>query len=162
MVGKLQREIGKQQPFDALEQEVFLNLVRTLAHLSHPFDQLFREHRLTASQYNVLRILRGHGGPLSCQEIIGEMIDPDPDLTRLLDRLESSGWVKRERSSSDRRVVRSSITEEGLAQLANLDDPVLALHRQQLAHLKPAEMKQLITLLERVRAGVGQQRRPKR
>src|SRR5690606_36958469 len=113
----LQREIGKKRPFDLPEQEAILNLWRTADHLEHRFDALFRAHGLSGRQYNVLRILRGHGEPLPSQRIGQEMLTRVPDITRLVDRLEKAGFVTRQRTQKDRRMVLVSITRKGLALL---------------------------------------------
>jgi DNA-binding MarR family transcriptional regulator len=135
-----------------LEQEVSLNLLRTQDHLAQQFQTLFQAHGLTGPQYNVLRILRGHGGAgVPCHEIGGQMVARTPDVTRLVDRLESAGLAGRARTSADRRVVLVRITPAGLELLARLDQPVLDLHRRTLAHLAPEELRELNRLLVKVR-----------
>jgi DNA-binding MarR family transcriptional regulator len=148
----LQEEIGKKNPFDSLEEETTLNLFRTMDHLQQDFYRLFQEHGLSGPQYNVLRILRGHGGDaLSCCEIAAEMIHRMPDITRLVDRLEEAGWVERSRDREDRRVVRVKITAEGLALLNRLDRPIRDLHQRGLSHLSREELAELNRLLVKVR-----------
>jgi DNA-binding MarR family transcriptional regulator len=158
-MSRLQHEIGKRAPFDSPEQEAYLNLLRTSAALTAPFDRLFREHGLSEPTYNILRILRGHGATetgIPCQTIGDQLVSRLPDVTRLLDRLETAGLVKRSRSTRDRRVVLVSITRRGLALLAELDRPTNDLHRKQLAHLTRAELAQLNRLLDRARRPEGQ------
>ncbi len=148
----LQQEIKKRQPFESPEQEVCLNLVRTGDLLQLDFTRLFREHGLSPPLYNVLRILRGAGGEgLPCLEIGSRMIGSVPDITRLIDRLETSGQVERARSTDDRRVVLVRITPVGLKLLARLDKPVLDLHQRQLGHLTRKELSQLNRLLLKAR-----------
>lgn len=148
----LQEEIGKKNPFDLLEEETTLNLFRTMDHLQQDFYRLFQEHGLSGPQYNMLRILRGHGGDgLSCCEIAAEMIHRMPDITRLVDRLEEAGWVERSRDRQDRRVVRVKITAEGLALLNRLDRPVRDLHKSHLSHLSRDELAELNRLLVKAR-----------
>jgi DNA-binding MarR family transcriptional regulator len=148
----LQKEIGKKKTFESLEQETALNLLRTMDHLQQDFGRLFQEHGLSGPQYNVLRILRGHGGDgLSCCEIGAEMITRMSDITRLVDRLEESGWVERSRDREDRRVVRVKITAEGLALLNRLDRPVEDLHKRQFGHFSRAELAELNRLLVKAR-----------
>ena len=91
----LQDEIKKRNPFDSPEQEVALNLARTADRHHGEFARLFKGHGITGAQYNVLRILRGAGEALPCQEISGRMIAQLPDITRLVDRLEDAGLVER-------------------------------------------------------------------
>lgn len=148
----LQQEIGKKRPFEQPEEEAGLNLVRTVDFVRLPFDRLFAEHGLSDPQYNVLRILRGHGGEgLPCTEIGTQMLTRMPDITRLVDRLEQAGLVERRRTPTDRRVVMVRITHQGLEILARLDEPVNALHRQTLGHLTRAELTELNRLLVKVR-----------
>lgn len=149
--GGLGEEIKKRGPFDAPEQEVALNLARTCDRQTSAFARLFKSHGISGAQYNVLRILRGAGEPLPCQEIAGRMITQLPDITRLVDRLEEAGLVERSRTPEDRRLVLTKITEAGLRLLAGLDEPVVQLHRAQLGHLTPDELTELNRLLVKAR-----------
>jgi DNA-binding MarR family transcriptional regulator len=152
----LQEEIRKKNPFDCLEVEASLNLLRTVDFLHHSMHQLFHEHDVSPPQYNVLRILRGHGGlGLPCCEISAQMITRMPDITRLVDRLEEAGLVARTRCSDDRRVVRVSITDAGLKLLARLDRPTVEMHRRILGHLTAAELTELNRLLVKIRRPDG-------
>lgn len=153
MAGRLQSELKKKQPFDVVEEELFLNIMRSAEHLSRAFMCIFKAAGLTNSQYNVLRILRGHRDTgIPCHEIAEQMVSFDPDLTRLLDRLERAGMVKRDRSTTDRRVVIAQITPAGLQLLGTLDEPIRDMHRNQLKHLSSAKMRTLIDLLEEIRS----------
>jgi MarR family transcriptional regulator, 2-MHQ and catechol-resistance regulon repressor len=151
--GRLQHEVKKKHPFQSLEQEVCLNLMRTNDQMHIRFARLFREHGLTPSQYNVLRILRGEGKPLECMEIAGRTVTVVPGITGLIDRLEVAGLVARERSDKDRRKVYVAITEKALDLLADLDVPVMDLHQRLVGNLSRAEIDQLNRLLEKARAG---------
>lgn len=121
-----------------LDQELFVVVQRATDQLLHDTQAVLRPSGLSAQQYNVLRILRGAKGPLNCTEIANRMINRDPDMTRLLDRLESKGWIERSRDGEDRRAVLASITKTGLSLLAELDEPVLESHRRQFASLDQA------------------------
>jgi len=135
-----------------LEAQVFVNLLRTADALARGTEALLKPAGLSSTQYNVLRILRGAGAEgLACSEIGCRMISRDPDITRLLDRMESRGLIARARGTEDRRVVKTRITPEGLRILEKLDAPVQELHRRQLHHLPEKELRQLSRLLERVR-----------
>jgi DNA-binding MarR family transcriptional regulator len=139
--------------FDSLEQEVFLNLWRTYDRLRALEDELFGQHDLTPQQYNALRLLRGaHPDTLPTLALAARLVSRAPDITRLLDKLERRGLVRRDRLAENRRVVRVGITEAGLALLAELDAPVCACHARQLGHLSPAELKTLVHLLRAARA----------
>lgn len=151
---KLQDELKKKRPFDSLEQEAILNILRTNDQFQNRFGRLFREFELTASQYNVLRILRGEGNPMPCQEIADRMIQVVPAMTGLLDRLEAQGHIRRERCAEDRRVVFVELTDQAKKLLLRMDAPVNELHKQLMGHLTPTEMKQLSRLLEKSRLSV--------
>jgi DNA-binding MarR family transcriptional regulator len=114
---------------------------------------LFRSQGLTGAQYNVLRILRGAGPDgLPCRGIGDLMISHDPDMTRLLDRMEKRRLIVRKRQTDDRRVVKTRITREGLEILKTLDQPVRELHKRQFQHMTAARLKDLAQLLEEARA----------
>jgi DNA-binding MarR family transcriptional regulator len=139
-------------PQTHLEEQVFVNLFRTADALARGAEALLKPTGLSATQYNVLRILRGAGQQgLACREVGCRMISRDPDITRLMDRMESRGWIARARGEEDRRVVKTRITAEGLRVLGELDAPVQELHRRQLHHLPAKELRQLSGLLERAR-----------
>jgi DNA-binding MarR family transcriptional regulator len=136
------------------EEVAFLDLVRTCDLLSRRPALLLKDEDLSATQYNVLRILRGAPDGLPCGEIASRMITRDPDVTRLLDRLEKRGLISRWRETKDRRVVMVKITAEGLKLLARLDQPVQEMHRRQLGHLGKDRLRELAGLLQAVRAKV--------
>jgi len=116
-------------------------------------EQVIKTAGLTAAQYNVLRILRGAGrAGLACREIGERMISRDPDITRLLDRMEKRNLITRERQSDDRRVVKTYVTPEGLEVLKTLDRPVSALHKRQFQGIAPAKLKVLAAMLEEIRS----------
>src|SRR3954471_16827252 len=154
--GRLQQELKKRRPFDSPQEEATLNIARPADRFGIRFARLFREYGLTPSQYNVLRILRGEGKPLPILEVAGRMIAAVPGITGLIDRLEGMGLVTRERSTEDRRVVFVAITTKGLDLLERLDEPVAALHERLVGHLTPAELRELVRLLEKARQCPGE------
>lgn len=131
-----------------------MELMRTADLLSRGLVQLMKSEDISSTQYNVLRILRGSPEGLPCGEIGARMITRDPDITRLLDRLEKRNLITRWRDASDRRTVLSKITREGLSLLERMDEPVQDIHRHQLGHLKPEQLSQLAALLGVAREGV--------
>jgi DNA-binding MarR family transcriptional regulator len=138
--------------FDSLEQEVFLNLWRTYDRLRALEEDLFGRYDLTPQQYNALRLLRAaHRGGLPTLALAARLVSRAPDITRLLDRLEERGLVTRDRHAANRRVVRVSITEKGLALLRELAGPLRACHSRQLGHLSPAHLRHLARLLRQAR-----------
>ena len=137
------------------EEAAFLDLQRTCDLLSRGPAQILKTEDLSATQYNVLRILRGSLDGLPCGEIANRMITRDPDITRLLDRLEKRGLISRWRETKDRRVVMARITPSGLKLLSRLDDPVEDAHRKQLGHVGKDRLRALAELLAAARAGLS-------
>jgi DNA-binding MarR family transcriptional regulator len=137
------------------EEAAFLDLLRTTDMLSRGPARVLKTAGLSATQYNVLRILRGAPEGLACGEIASRMITRDPDVTRLLDRLEKRGLISRSRQTKDRRTVMARITPEGLKLLRRLDGPVEAAHRKQLGHLGRRRLQALRELLRVARRQGG-------
>src|SRR5579859_486208 len=136
-----------------LEDQIFVALLKAADSLGSEADQLMKANGLTSAQYNVLRILRGAGPEgLPCNAIGERMISRDPDMTRLLDRMEKRALISRERQKEDRRVVKARITEEGLKLLKKMDAPIRELHKGQFAHMTSARLKTLMKLLVEVAA----------
>jgi len=133
------------------EETTFLELLRTTDQLSRNLVPILKAEDLSSTQYNVLRILRGSPEGLPCGEIGNRMITRDPDITRLLDRMEKRGLISRCRETKDRRMVMARITTEGLKLLARLDEPVEQGHREQLGHLGRERLKTLCELLREAR-----------
>lgn len=152
MCPKLKTEIKSSGAFASVEEEVSLNILRTAALLEHAVAERLKPHGLTATQYNVLRILRGAGDEGLCRNEVGErMLKPVPDVTRLLDRMEDAGLVVRRRDGDDRRFVTARITRSGLAKLASLDEPVTRMHEKLLGHMGKQDLSRLAKLLEESR-----------
>lgn len=149
----LHAELKSARPFDLIEEEALLSIARTAALVEHGFGQMLKPHGLTATQYNVLRILRGAGPAGLCRNEIGaRLLRPVPDVTRLLDRMTDLHLVGRQRSDADRRLVRTHITPKGMNLLAALDEPIRDRHRRRLAHIPPERLRLLVELLAEVRA----------
>jgi len=156
----LQAELKQKIPFASREAEAYLSLLRTTDALQTQVEAQLKEFGLTGTQYNALRILRGAGPEgLACREIGERMITRDPDITRLLDRLEDRGFVQRTRAKHDRRVIYGKITAAGLKLLREMDVPLEKFGREMLRHVGQEKLKQLIELLELVRAGKAFHRR---
>lgn len=155
MTSRLRDEIKQKRPFESPEQRAYLNVQRTASLLGRGISEVLRGSGLTRTQYNVLRILRGADGPLTCSEVGERMIARDPDVTRLLDRLEEKELVRRQRSAEDRRMVVSEITERGHELVDDLDEPVARVHEEQLGHLSDEELRTLSALLEEAREGAA-------
>ena len=150
----LQNELKKRDPFDSVEQEATLAMMRTSDLLENRLARLLREHDLTLTQYNVLRILRGEGKSLPCLEVANRMIQVAPAITRVVDQLLALKLITKTQSSLDRRVFEIELTPTAIRLLKVLDQPILDLHASLLASVSKADLKTLIRVLETVRAGI--------
>jgi DNA-binding MarR family transcriptional regulator len=152
VVSDLKTELKQRRPFRSLGHEAHLSILRTAAELEHAFESALKPHAITATQYNVLRILRGAGpGGLCRNEIGARMVRRVPDVTRLLDRMEDVKLIARERGGDDRRFVTTRITAAGLKVLAALDPVADEFADTRLGHLGDARLRTLVDLLARVR-----------
>lgn len=154
MTQSLQEELKQSVPFASPEIEAYVSLMRTLGLLAQPVNDLFKDHGLTQTLYNLMRIIRG--GPeegVPCSIISERLVTRVPDVTRLVDRAVEAGLVVRNRPETDRRVVLLTLTDQGRALLAALQAPLEQLHQRQMGVLSRAELDTLITLLARLRAG---------
>ncbi len=142
---------GKSRADHAIEEEVFIRLQRAADALLQGVEELLKPSGLSATQYNALRILRGAGPRgLACRDIGERLITRDPDVTRLLDRLETRGWVSRNRERKDRRVITTRITSVGLKLLQSLDEPIVKLHEERLRGVGKKRLRALQALLDSV------------
>jgi DNA-binding MarR family transcriptional regulator len=136
-----------------MPDRAFIALQKAADKLAQQAEQLVKANGLTGAQYNVLRILRGaEPDGLACSTISERMISHDPDMTRLLDRMEKRDLITRQRQTDDRRVVKTRITGGGLELLKQLDHPIRELHKKQFAHMGNARVKELADLLEEIGA----------
>lgn len=140
------------KPFRSVEEEAILSIARTAAVVEHAGAEALKPFDLTITQYNVLRILRGAAGEGLCRNEVGErLVTKVPDVTRLLDRMESAGLIVRQRGGEDRRFVSTRITEKGLKLLEKIDRELPAMHGRQLGHVSQKRLRELISILEEVR-----------
>ncbi len=139
-----------QQKFRNEYQKAGINIIFTFNWLSEKMRSLFEEHGLTSQQFNILRILRGAGQPLSTLQIRQRMLDKMSDTSRIVDRLILKGLVKKTICKTDKRLVDVSITDKGKKMLAKLDE-----HQEEMdklvGNLNEAEAKQLNDLLDKIR-----------
>jgi DNA-binding MarR family transcriptional regulator len=148
----LQEELGESQPFEIAEQEVYLNLVRTHAALSDEVAALFKQHQISQPLYNVLKVVARVGEiGMPSQSISQYMVARDPDITRLVDRLQKDCLLERERDRQDRRVVIVRVTQAGLDLIQLLDPSIWKLHQSQIGHLSPQKLELLNELLVEAR-----------
>ena len=149
---RIREEIKQTKPFASLEEEVVVEVQRTCQVVVRWGVEALKPSGLTPPQYNVLRILRGsRPKPLSATEICSRMVTHDPDLTRLLDRLETAGMVRKERDVVDRRVVNVHITKLGESTVQRATDRLQAKLEESLRGVGRARLEQLADLLEVVR-----------
>jgi DNA-binding MarR family transcriptional regulator len=145
----------KQTQFENLDQEVALNIFVTSYFLRSKHDEVMGKYGLTMPQYNVLRILKGvyPDGYPRC-EIITRMIEPAPDVTRIIDRLLKDKLVERFNSKEDKRLSMTRITDKGITLLEKSNPEVQALGSYISSTLKNSEKKDLSDLLEKVYGSV--------
>ena len=144
-----------RRPFGSPEEDTFIAVQRTADALARNVEKVLRSADISPTQYNVLRILRGAPEGLQCSEIGKRMTTRDPDITRLLDRLEKRALIARHRDTKDRRMVLTCITAAGLKCLSDLDGPVNDVHKAQLGHLGNERLKSLKELLETARMNLA-------
>jgi MarR family transcriptional regulator, organic hydroperoxide resistance regulator len=150
-----EHEVSPSQ-LPTLQQQGLITLLRTADAVRRHFERVLEPFDLTVQQYNVLRILRGASPQaLPTMEIAARMIEQAPGITRLLDRLDEKGFVRRVRCEEDRRQVLCSISDGGLGVLQQLDSPIRAADAHVMAALDEAELVQLIGMLERTREHLG-------
>jgi DNA-binding MarR family transcriptional regulator len=148
----IREEIKQTRPFRLTEEEVYLNIIRTAEALQFREAEFLKQFEITPAQYNVLRILKGAGpAGLMCKEIGSRMVTRDPDVTKLLDRLEARGLLKRVRQSDDRRVITACLTDEGKQLLKEVTTPLEKHLSRILGHLGEGKLKSLSRLLEEAR-----------
>lgn len=156
MANRSLEEIKQTVPFASQPQEAALNIMRTADLLERGLDQVVRRHGTTSAQYNVLRILRGAGARgLHCSAVAERMITAEPDITRLLVRMEGLGLLVRRRDSRDRRMVTAIATKRGLQLLDHVEIPLRELQARQFALLSAAEIGGLIAVLEKTRESIA-------
>ena len=132
---------------------MYLGILRTASELSYTVDQFFRPFGITSSQYNVLRILRGAGTDGLCRNEISErMVTATSDMSRLLDRMEKAGWVKRERAEDDRRQVSTYITKSGMDLLVRLETPTRDFVTRLFAGIAISDLKTVLKINDQIRA----------
>jgi len=154
MRSRLQVEIKQTKPFPSRSAEALLSVQRTAALIEHRLNEALRPHALTATQYNVLRILRGAGANGLCgREVAERMMSRVPDVSRLLERMEDMALISRERDSADRRHVTARITARGLAILDQVAPALEGVERARVARLGAERLQDLIDGLAAFREG---------
>ncbi len=153
MTPTLRDEIKQRKPFKSIYEEAALNILRTSALLGADFEQMFKPYGITATQYNVLRILRGADEKGLCRnDVRDRLLTRMPDATRLLDRMEKAGLISRSREQEDRRLVATRLTKKGRGLVDELDPVVARQHKARLGHLSAKQLSTLTTLLTLARS----------
>jgi DNA-binding MarR family transcriptional regulator len=149
----LHDEVPHKKPSKSLDEEALVSIARTAALFREYIERLLAPHGLSMTQYNVLRILRGAGPKGLCRNEIGQrLISRMPDVSRLLDRMEQAGLVRRVRGTEDRRLVNTRLTEQGRTLVNDLDPIVAKSQSERLAHMTQDQLRTLIDLLSLVRS----------
>ncbi len=151
-MGKLADELKMSRAFALVEEEATLAILHTADLLQQRASALLKPFDVTPAQYNVLRILHGSPKGLGCGAIAERLVTNDPDVTRLLDRMEARTWLERKRSEQDRRVVMTCLTVQGRRLLERVNPVIAEYNRQQYLDWDEKQLRQLIDLLEKVRS----------
>ena len=151
----LRQQLKKKGPFDSIEQEAMLSILRTSDLLENRLARLLRQYDLTPSQYNAMRIMRGEGEPMPCLEVAERMIQVAPAITRVVDQLVGRGLIDKQQSNQDRRVFLVELTAAGRRLLKKLDEPIKLLHQSLLGHVSKPDLKTLNGILEKARRGIA-------
>ncbi len=151
MTRHLRDQIRQSKPFESLSTEVYLEILKTSQTAGRWVVEALKPSSLTPAQFNVLRILRGSPDGLTCSQISERMINPDPDVTRLLDRLAAAGLVEKQRNDRDRRVVDVVITKTGLKATEQASNAVRSRLESEMKTLSATQLNTLADLLELVR-----------
>lgn len=151
----LREELKKKGPFESLEQEAMLGILRTSDLLENRLARLLRTFGLTPSQYNAMRIMRGEKVPMPCLEVADRMIQVSPAITRVVDQLLNRGLIHKQQSNQDRRVFLVGLTDEGLTLLDKLDEPIQSLHRELLGHVPAEDLHSLNRILQIARERIS-------
>jgi len=146
----LRDAIRQTRPFESLQLEAILTLAWAHDRLSHQVNQPLCEFGLSRAQYNVLRILRGSPEGLQTYQVVERLVTRAPNITRLVDKLETKGLLKRIRSKADRRVVQLRITPAGLDLLRQMDQPIGEAVAEAMRGLEEADLRQVIKLLTKL------------
>ena len=155
---RIREELKQTKPFQNVAEEACLSISRTADVISQRYEQFLKSWEISGTQYNVLRILRGAGAEgLRCGEIGTRMVKHDPDITRLLDRMEKAGWIERARDTKDRRVILTRISSQGLQLLKQIDKPIEELNEQIAKPLSDKKMLRLIDTLDELRSVVTEE-----
>lgn len=159
---KVQAEIGQRRPFRSSGQEGTVALLRTASVVRRVIARALEPSGLSPAQYNALRIIRGAGKEgIPTLAIRERMIEEGTTITRLLDKLESAGLIRRERGAPDRRQVLCYATAAGRRLLDGLDPIVDAADAEAMAALSERQLEQLIRLLDTIRAANAERAAPR-
>ena len=152
-MGEILKKRLKQKKFINVEQELALNLFVSSNYLRSKIDNLCNDFKITHAQFNVLRILKGaHPGGYPRGEIIKRMVEPAPDVTRLIDRLVDDGLVERFLSDEDRRLSMARITKKGISLLTKINPKVDELLVEYSSSLSKSEKETVSNILEKLYA----------
>jgi DNA-binding MarR family transcriptional regulator len=116
----LEKDIN-QSKFNSEHQKVMVNIIYTANWMQEQLKAFFDKEDITAQQFNILRILRGAGEPISTLQIRQRMLDKMSDTSRIVDRLVIKGLVKKTTCPTDKRLVDVSITLKGKKVLEKID-----------------------------------------
>jgi DNA-binding MarR family transcriptional regulator len=154
MTSRLLEEIKQTRPFARASDEALVSIMRTASILEHGSNELLREIGITTTQYNVLRILRGAGTAGLCgKEIAERLVSRVPDVSRLLDRMEETGLLRKKRDAIDRRHVTARLTAKGKRVLDEATPKLAEFGRERVEKLSARTVEGLVDTLATIREG---------
>jgi len=158
----VQSEIRQSRPFRSKKQEATIALLRTASVVGRALGRVLEPWGLSLAQYNALRIIRGAGPDgIATLAVRERMIEEGTTITRILDKLEQSGYIRRERARPDRRQVMCEVTADGRRLLDKIDPLVDAADEDAVASLAVRDIATLIDLLDTVRAANAERGAPR-
>ena len=150
----IKETIKQGVPFKSVQQETMMSLIRTSSQVKHCIDSNLNISNLSSQQYNVLRILRGAAKAIPIMDISDRLVEPTMGITRLINKLNKSGYIDRFQSDTDRRVFNIAINKKGLDLLASLDEKVDRIDEKIFGSMSEAKLKKLTHLLDEARANI--------
>jgi DNA-binding MarR family transcriptional regulator len=158
----VQSEIRQSRPFRSKKQEATIALLRTASVVSRALSRVLEPWSLSLAQYNALRIIRGAGtGGIATLAIRERMIEEGTTITRILDKLDDSGYISRERTLPDRRQVMCQVTAEGRRLLDKIDPIVDAADEEAMESLGARDVAQFVDLLDTIRSANAERGAPR-
>jgi len=151
---KIEDEIN-QSKFNSAQEKAIVNIIYTANAIEDAFKKALKVHGISLPQYNVLRILKGRkDGHATCGDLKDVMLDKNPDITRLCDKLVEKKLILRNNNKTNRRQILLKISDKGIQALEEIN-PMFELVNINLRSVDDTELLQLSDILDKVRASLN-------